>query len=528
MPIPRSRSWLGIAKETVHSNGAYPSAVTTPTNYIPVTQVTPMDTIKYIPDVGWRGSMSEDYDRTQGPIYSQVQITGSLYPDTFGFFLAGILGDYKYQAALTGQPSIHQNSLLNGSDGTLLSNAQTTSYSLIDYYGLGTGATSQPRLYAGCQFSDLSIKFSADGLLEYSATALGFPSQYPAPAAPSVSLSAIQQVPAWTGVLALSQAALNATTAGQYQVTNVAQSTNVVTLTTGAAHGLVPGQTINVANCGIASVSGVDGTWVCATGTTGSTIVFLSPTSQTIASTPIPAPFGSVLPQNVLAQQGDITFKRTVTPMFTVQGTQSPYSLFQGPLSVTGTGLFIAEDDTIYNLYRNNVRPALDVNFFQGGAAPSLTITGASGGTLLFVSPQGTSGTIAYTATAATVQAAINAIPGLGAVTCTGGPLNTAAVVVNGLPSNGVGCWANTTALTGSPVGGLIPGTQTNLTGLQIQASKTAFEKVELKRDKDYVEYNATLAILANAFDSIYSNTLGYSPVKAYLRNQVASAAFGN
>lgn len=62
-------------------------------------------------------------------------------------------------------------------------------------------------------------------------------------------------------------------------------------------------------------------------------------------------------------ESGTLTLKRKVTAIHTVDGTPSPYRLFQGPVTASGTLTFVAEDETELLRYLNNTQPALDINY---------------------------------------------------------------------------------------------------------------------------------------------------------------------
>ncbi len=198
MSIPKNRSYLGIAKETRPVPGAAPASVAA-TNFIPWTSYAPVDNVTYLDDKGIRGSMVEDYGQIQGNIFSEHDLGGNLHPDTFGYILAGVLGD----VATTGAASIaytHVMSVLNSQS----SNGQPVTYSLTDYYGLGA---SSSRVFAGCQFSEVDVKFAADGLMTYAAKAKGYASAVVAN--PTPSFGTVPPVPSWQGITTLA-ASVNA------------------------------------------------------------------------------------------------------------------------------------------------------------------------------------------------------------------------------------------------------------------------------------------------------------------------------
>ena len=249
MALPRSRSYVGIAKETRYTNGSSPTAAS-PTDFIPFTSITPFDNVKYLDDKGIRGSMTEEYGVIQGNIHSELDIAGDVFPDTIGYLYSGTLGDVATTGSVA--PYTHAISLQNAASV----NGQPTTYTVSDYYSLGSSSTRQ---YTGLQFASIDTKFSADALMTYTAKAMGF--QSVTAANPTPSFTTVAPQPSWTGTVTLS----------------------------------------------------------------GSATAVLA--------------------------EGNVNISRPVTPIFTVDGTQSPYQLFAGPVTVDGSLLLILESDAQLNYY---------------------------------------------------------------------------------------------------------------------------------------------------------------------------------
>lgn len=153
MPISTYQSYIGIAKEVTKQTAA--SAV----DFIPVKTMAPVDHQAYLQDSGMRGSQVASYGQVPGVTWAEYDFTGDVLPDTFGYPLAGVLGDVVVTGAAA--PFAHAIAVKNTGDG------QPSSYTITDNNGITT------RQFAGCQFSDVGITFAADGLLEYSAKASG-------------------------------------------------------------------------------------------------------------------------------------------------------------------------------------------------------------------------------------------------------------------------------------------------------------------------------------------------------------------
>ena len=257
MPKPSALSFIGIGKETTKG-----TPVTT-TAYIPVTTITPGDNVVYVADQALRASMVDTYNEIQGPVSSEVDLEGPVIPDTFGWPLAGLMGDITTTGASA--PFSHAISLKNSSDG------QPTSHTIADNYAAAC------RKYAGIQWAELAVKYTADGVLTWTSKAVGWG---------SATLSA--PTPSFT---------------------------------------TIPPQAA----------------WRCTATIGGSSVTYV--------------------------QEAEIDFKRTATPIFTLQNSQNPYSVFVGDLAVTGKLKLIMEDDTELTRYLTNTQPALVLDLQQGVSA---------------------------------------------------------------------------------------------------------------------------------------------------------------
>lgn len=181
------RSYLGIAKEVTKGT------VVAPTDFIPVAKdsLKPVDLIDPLYDTGLRGSNILNYNYIPGRKSSTVDFGGAVFADTVGYGIAGLLGS----VATTGvsAPFTHtislKNSLVSGADD------QPISYTLTDFYA------ADVRSYPGCQFSDFSLKFNADGMLEYDTKAMGFSSS--AVADPAPTFSTVLPTPVWRGTVSI-------------------------------------------------------------------------------------------------------------------------------------------------------------------------------------------------------------------------------------------------------------------------------------------------------------------------------------
>lgn len=265
MPIPSSRSYIGIAKEVTRGT------VLAPTMSIPVSAPAAHDEITMLQDQGLRGSAVNIYGAVPGPAWSTWEVTGDVYPDSIGFWLQSLLPDLVTTGA---GPFVHTFASLNS--GT----SQPKTYCVADYSGLG--ATSGARYFPALQATELGFKYDAAGKFTYDVKCLGNPSSLVPTSAPTNTQGALTVVPAYLPTI----------TIGGGAVTTV--------------------------------------------------------------------------------EAGDFTLKRPVSVIHTADATQSPYTLFSGPLDVTGNITFVAEDEVELLRYLNNTQPSLVIAFPAGPNATTL------------------------------------------------------------------------------------------------------------------------------------------------------------
>jgi hypothetical protein len=192
------RSYLGIAKEATRGTAV------APTDFIPVMKdaLKPVDIVDPLYDTGLRGSNVLNYNYIPGRTRSTVDFGGAVFADTVGYGIAGLLGS----VATTGvsAPYTHTislfNSLTSGGD------VQPISYTLTDFYAVDV------RSYPGCQFSDFSLKFNADGMLEYDTKTTGFASETVSD--PTPTFSTVLPTPVWRGTVSIGGSAVSTAMTG--------------------------------------------------------------------------------------------------------------------------------------------------------------------------------------------------------------------------------------------------------------------------------------------------------------------------
>ncbi|WP_304459010.1 phage tail tube protein [Alicyclobacillus sendaiensis] len=147
-----SLSYLGLGVETTLGT---PVA---PTGFVPVRSFKPQDNPKFVADTGYRGQPVDLFGEYLGVISAEYGVDGYAYPSSFGNFLGAIFG----QDTVTGTAAPYTH--------TFVPQATVPSYTISDYYVAGF------RQWAGAKCDKLSIKFTPDAGLSYSAHFIGFPS----------------------------------------------------------------------------------------------------------------------------------------------------------------------------------------------------------------------------------------------------------------------------------------------------------------------------------------------------------------
>jgi len=181
------RSYVGVAKEVTKGTPV------TPTDFIPVlaSSLKPVDVIMPLYDQGLRGSNVNSYAYIPGRTHSTVDFGGDVFPDTIGYALSGIMGEVTTVGATA--PYTHTIALKN--TATVGADSQPIAYTITDYYAANV------RAYAGQQFHDFTLTFSAEGLLSYTAKSTGWLSS--TASTPTPSFSTVLPTPVWQGTVSV-------------------------------------------------------------------------------------------------------------------------------------------------------------------------------------------------------------------------------------------------------------------------------------------------------------------------------------
>jgi hypothetical protein len=197
VPTPSELSFLGIGKEVT------PGTAVVSTAYLGCSKIKQLQPIDYMLVPGFRASMVEDYGAVQGFKWGGVECAGPVYADTIGWPLMGILGDITTTGA--GAPFTHAGSLKNSGLG------QPTTQTV------NNNAVAANRALAGLNWVELDIKWTAAGLIEFSAK--GFSLTTAVVAKPTFSMTAILPTPTYIGLVTIAGGAIAKTVSGHMKFT---------------------------------------------------------------------------------------------------------------------------------------------------------------------------------------------------------------------------------------------------------------------------------------------------------------------
>lgn len=131
------RQFIGFGVEATQGTSVVP------TQSMPVDHFDPEDKWVWLDDKALRGSMTEPYNRVQGPGHSEFAFSGPAYFDTLPFLLANILGDTVYSGAYTGSGTTTLSSSCIAGAATI---STTASISATTKIQIDTGTLSEVRI----------------------------------------------------------------------------------------------------------------------------------------------------------------------------------------------------------------------------------------------------------------------------------------------------------------------------------------------------------------------------------------------
>ncbi|MEV6833476.1 phage tail tube protein [Streptomyces sp. NPDC051133] len=339
-----AKQFVGIANESAQGT---PVAMTAT---VLVNEVKPKDNPTWLDDKSWRGSMVSDaYAKIQGVKVAELELGGPAYGDGLGYFLRNILGDMAVVGTST------------GTGGTTLSAsaaAGATSISTVatipngTVVQIGSGATAEV-------FTTGTPTGSGPYTIPLATPAGGL-------AYAHASAQAVQPV---TGPFTQAHSLLNSGS-GQ-PISHTITHFLGPTATSGARQ--YPGACFSEiglkwnAESELLTWSGKATTWP-------SVALGSAPTANPSTVLPVaswrmlvgiggPATGGTLI--NTVTD-GELTIKRELNPYYTVTGSQNPYVIQRGGISVEGKLNFVASDESPLLYMLNNTQPQLQIVLDNG------------------------------------------------------------------------------------------------------------------------------------------------------------------
>jgi hypothetical protein len=339
-----AKQFVGIANETIQGT---PVSMT---STILVDEVKPKDNPTFLDDKSWRGSMGNDsFAKIAGTKIAEVELGGPAYGDGIGYFLRNILGDLSYTGTSTGTGgttlsasavagAVSISTVATIPNGTVV---QIGTGPLAEVFTTGTPTGSGPYT--------IPLTTPAGGLA-YAHT----------------SAQTVQPV---TAPFTQAHSLLNS--GGGQPISHTLTHFLGPTATSGARQ--YPGLCLSELGLKWNAESELL-TW-SAKGTSfpsvplGSAPVAAASTSLPVASWRMVVGIGGPASGGTLiatVTDGELNIKRELAPYYTATGTQNPYIIQRGGLSVEGKLNFIAADESPLLWMLNNTQPQLQLLIDNG------------------------------------------------------------------------------------------------------------------------------------------------------------------
>jgi hypothetical protein len=339
-----AKQFIGIATEAAQGTPVPMTAT------VLVDEAKPKDNPTFLDDKSWRGSMGSDsFAKIAGTKTAEVELGGPAYGDGLGYFLRNILGDLSYVGTPTGSGSTTL-ALPAAAGAATISTAATIPAGTTVQIGTGASAecfvTGTP---TGSGPYTIPLSTPTGGLIfGHAAAQAVVPVVAPFTQAHSLLNSGGGQPVSHTITHFLGPTATSG--ARQYPgfclselgfkwnaeselLTWSGKGTSWPSVPLGAAPVAAPSLVLPVAS------------WRMTVGIGG-------PAS------------GVTLMSNIT--DGELTIKRELSPYFTVTGTQNPYIIQRGGVSVEGKLNFVAADESPLLWMLNNTQPSLQLYLDNG------------------------------------------------------------------------------------------------------------------------------------------------------------------
>lgn len=377
---PSVLTWLGLARELTVGTTVNP-VITHPLNQ---SSFEPEDTPKFLDDKAIRGSMTDLFYKTLGVESGTFSFGGPNFLDSHGYFFDNVFGDLSTVGSTPTNPATTSGVLPVGAISMTLASAPPSAYSATSVIQIGVSPTAEVVVISTTAASNV-INF------------VNNPLRFTHPTAQTVNTVTSP----YTHKFAALNSALGYGGAygAQPPTHTFTDVTNIVNVFTNATYGTAPTNTYGARQYPSAVVKSLNfsgnaeqlldikmtgDSWI-------STVATSAVTNVTTNSRPIPNWVSTVVyAGNTISSTGtyagigefNINFKRATQVYWIVAGTQTPYVIARGPLTMDGT---MQWDPT-------NSETPLDLMLLNAQAPLSITMSNAS------IPNSGTPFTLTFTA----------------------------------------------------------------------------------------------------------------------------------
>lgn len=322
-----------------------------PVQSMPVNQFDPEDKWAWLDDKALRGSMTEPYNRVQGPGHSEFALSGPGYFDTLPYLLSNILGDTVYSGTYTGSgtTTLSAPSIVGANTiSTALTISATTKIQI------DTGTLSEVRIVSSVSGAGpFTLTLNAPLLSAHASAAVVKPVQAPFTDAFAVLNSGSAQpgsltIVDWQGPTATTAArAYPGCCLSELVIKGNAESSTMMIDAKGTAWPSVPAAAIPTP---IFTGALPQAAWQAQIGLAG-----------TVGSAPV---------RTIV--DFEIAIKRAVEPIYTAQNSSNPYFIQRGKVTVSGKFTIVAADETSLTYLNSNTQPQTQIIVSNGLAGAAL------------------------------------------------------------------------------------------------------------------------------------------------------------
>jgi len=339
------RQFIGLALETTQGTPVVPVVT------MPVNNFDPFDAPTWMDDAALRGSMTEPYNRVQGPLHTEWSMSGPAYFDTLPYLLSNIMGDAVYSGTYTGSGTTTLSSGSSVGATTISTVASISNGTLIQ---IDTGTLSEVRLTTGVSGAGpFSVTFATPLVNAHSSGRTVKPITFPYSDAFSVLNTGTAQpgsltITDWQGPTATTQArAYAGCCLSSLNIKGTPESTTIQ---------------FDASGLGWPSAAAVS------TPTSNPSSVKPQPTWE--ATVGLNGTIGGSQVKTV--NDFEFNLSRVLKPYYTAQNSQSPYYIERGKLTCAGKLNVVAADETSLTYLLNNTQPQLQLLISNGLSGANL------------------------------------------------------------------------------------------------------------------------------------------------------------